>query len=85
MAESADPKTDTISVTEEPGRTRQGGLPRLARSAVRVGFNLALVPLALLPDASQKHMRRAGSEFALGLAALLRSTSETLDSVAEEI
>ena len=82
MAES---RVEKIDVEEETVKARDGGLPRLARSALRAGVSLALLPAAFLPDASQKHLRRAGSELTLGLAALLRAASETLDSVAEEL
>lgn len=85
MAESRDARIEEIAVDEEAARTRQGGLARLARSALRAGLNVALIPIALLPEASQKHMRRAGSEFALGVAELLRATSETIDNFADEI
>jgi hypothetical protein len=79
----ADSKVEEITVEEEAARTEGGGLPRLARSAARAGVSLALLPVALLPAPAQQHMRRAGSELTLGVAALLRATSEALDDVAE--
>jgi hypothetical protein len=75
-------EVETVTVEEEPARTRASSLTRLARAALQTGTSLALLPIALLPEASQKHMRRAGSEFALGLAELLRATSETIDKTA---
>jgi hypothetical protein len=82
MAES---KVEKIAVEEETARAGSGGLPRLARSAMRAGMSLALLPVALLPAPTQKHVRRAGSELTLGVAALLRATSEALDDVADEM
>lgn len=77
-------EVETVTVEEEPARTRANSLARLARAALQTGASLALMPIALLPEASQKHMRRAGSEFALGLAELLRVTAETIDKTAEK-
>jgi hypothetical protein len=77
-------EVETVAVEEEPARTRANSLARLARAALQTGTSLVLLPVALLPEASQKHMRRAGSEFALGLAELLRATSEAIDKAAEK-
>jgi hypothetical protein len=82
MAES---KGEKIAVEEEKAQAGGSGLPRLARSAVRAGMSLALLPVALLPAPTQKHVRRAGSELTLGVATLLRATSEALDDVAEDM
>lgn len=82
MAES---EVERIAVEEEKVRARDSSLRRLARSTLRTGVSLALLPVAFLPETSQKHVRRAGSELTYGLAALLRAASETLDNVAEEI
>ena len=80
----ANSEVETIPVEEEPARARSSSLTRLARATLQAGVSLALMPIALLPDVSQKHMRRAGSEFALGLAELLRATSETIDKAIEK-
>jgi hypothetical protein len=77
-------EVETVLVEEEPARARSSSLTRLARAALQAGVSLAIMPIALLPDASQRHMRRAGSEFALGLAELLRATSETIDKALEK-
>ena len=82
----AEHKIDEFPVEESTNRDNSdAALSDLVRSTLHAGLNLALVPIALLPEDSQAHLRRAGSEFTMGLSAILRSASEALNTVAEEI
>ena len=54
------------------------------RALFRSGVQVAMTPVAMLPEESRQHFLSAGREFTRGLATLAHEISNVFDKVAEE-
>lgn len=61
---------------EEAGR-------RLIRSLLRAGTSFVMIPVNMLPAESRAHLKAAGREFTLGVAALTRELADSLEKIAK--
>lgn len=54
------------------------------RSLLRTGVQVAMTPVAMLPEEPRQHFLSAGREFTRGLATLAHELSNVFDKMAEE-
>lgn len=78
-------KSREIPVTNLPveaGPPEQA-VRRAIESVLRLGINLASIPVVLLPPESRAHMEVASREFADGLVALAREVAKRVESLTQ--
>jgi hypothetical protein len=82
MAEKTTIEKERPTTGESKPQSVQDAASRLLASLSRTGMSLAELPLTLLPEDAQRHMRKAGDEFTLGVAALLRRLADRAEDMA---
>ena len=74
------PETD--SFTAEREELLQAG-QHFFRSLFRMGVQLALLPVNVLPPEPQRHFKAAGREFTRGLATLAHAMADDFERIVE--